>query len=120
QSPKNAPILIHGIAEVLHQPEFSQLEKVQMLLHFLEKDQDLLYSAIFQTVDINLIPQVRVKIGSENDLAPMQSCTLISANYYQENTPVGSVGIIGPTRMLYQNTIPLVETTASYLSQILS
>ena len=46
----------------------------------------------------------------------MQTCSLVSANYYQDNIPIGSVGIIGPTRMLYENAIALVETTADYLS----
>jgi heat-inducible transcriptional repressor len=50
----------------------------------------------------------------------MRPCTLISAFYKQGDTPVGSVGIIGPTRMLYENTIPLVESTANYLSEAIS
>ncbi|XTZ11232.1 MAG: heat-inducible transcriptional repressor HrcA, partial [cyanobacterium endosymbiont of Rhopalodia yunnanensis] len=50
----------------------------------------------------------------------MHPCTLISAIYKQRNIPVGSVGVIGPTRMVYENTIPLVESTADYLSEVLS
>ena len=65
-------------------------------------------------------PKVTIKIGSENHLEPMQTCTLVSANYYQDKIPVGSVGIIGPTRMLYDNTIALVENTADYLSDTFS
>ncbi|NJN91585.1 MAG: heat-inducible transcriptional repressor HrcA, partial [Leptolyngbyaceae cyanobacterium SL_5_14] len=35
-------------------------------------------------------------------------------------TPVGSVGMLGPTRMVYENAIALVEATADYLSEALS
>ena len=63
-----------------------------------------------------LIKKVSITIGEENKLEPMQSCTLVSANYYKNNTAVGSVGILGPKRMLYENAIALVENTANYLS----
>jgi heat-inducible transcriptional repressor len=34
------PMAIHGVSEVIRQPEFSQLEQVQMLLHLLEQEQE--------------------------------------------------------------------------------
>lgn len=114
------PIIVHGVAEVLRQPEFSQLEQVQTLLYLLEAEQEQLLPVIF-TLPNNLDSRrVKIKIGAENPLEPMRTCTLVSAHYYQEDVPVGSVGIIGPTRMLYENAIALVETTADYLSDTLS
>ncbi len=121
QSSASTPIMIHGIAEVLRQPEFYQLEQVQILLHLLEEERDKLRSDIFP---IRFKKQsesgVTIRIGAENTLEPMRTCTLIAANYHQDNIPVGSVGIIGPTRMIYKNAIALVESTADYLSDILS
>ena len=114
------PIVIHGVAEVLRQPEFSQLEQVQTLLYLLEEEQEQLWPVIFTIPDNLYSRRVTIKIGSENTLESMRTCTLVSANYYQEDVPVGSVGLIGPTRMLYENTIALVETTADYLSETLS
>jgi heat-inducible transcriptional repressor len=111
------PIVIHGVAEVLRQPEFTHLQQVQALLYLLEEGQEQLFPVIFplsNTPDSS--HKVTIKIGSENQLEPMRTCTLVSANYYQNETAVGSVGIIGPTRMLYENAIALVETTADYLS----
>jgi heat-inducible transcriptional repressor len=64
--------------------------------------------------------KVTIRIGSENPLESMQICTLISATYQQGNVPIGSVGMIGPTRMLYSNAIALVETVADYISETLS
>ncbi|MBE9167367.1 heat-inducible transcriptional repressor HrcA [Pleurocapsales cyanobacterium LEGE 06147] len=119
--PSAAPIMVRGVAEVLRQPEFSQLQQVQTLLHLLEEEQDQLWPLIFTVSHFEHCAQrVTIRIGSENPLEPMRTCTLIAANYYQDDIPVGSVGVIGPTRMLYENAIALVETTADYLSDALS
>lgn len=115
-----SPMMIRGISEVLRQPEFSQLDQVQMLLHLLEEQQEQLFPLVFQLANQDSQKRVQVKIGSENNLESMQSCTLICANYCQAQTPIGSVGVIGPKRMLYENAIALVQTTADYLSETLS
>ncbi|ANV90989.1 heat-inducible transcriptional repressor HrcA [Picosynechococcus sp. PCC 8807] len=109
------PILVRGISEVLRQPEFSQIEQLQTLLHLLEAKQEQLLPVVF-----NGLPGDRptlIHIGTENPLEPMKTCALISTYYYQEKTPVGSVAVLGPTRMFYENAIALVEATADYLSE---
>ncbi len=117
QQNNSTPIVMHGVAELLRQPEFSQLEQVQTLLYLLEEEKNQLLPVIFTfPEEKNTSKKASIKIGTENFLEAMQTCTLVSANYYQDNTPIGSVGIIGPTRMLYENAIALVETTADYLS----
>jgi heat-inducible transcriptional repressor len=120
--PSSLPqIIIHGISEAIRLPEFSQLEQVQMLLHLLETKQEQLFPLIFELPEPETLPKrVTIRIGSENPLESMRPCSLISAIYHQGNVPAGSVGIIGPTRMLYENTIPLVESAADYLSEALS
>lgn len=116
QSKNSSPMVMHGVAELLRQPEFSQLEQVQTLLSLLEEQQDQLSPIIFTFPELKSLKQVSIKIGTENSLEPMQACTLVSANYYQDDVPVGSVGILGPKRMLYENAIALVKNTADYLS----
>ena len=116
QVSNSSPIIIQGIADLLRQPEFSQLEQVQTLLSLLE-EQERLSPVIFTLPEsANFLKRVSVKIGMENSLEPMRTCTLVSANYYQDDLPVGSVGILGPKRMLYENAIALVENMADYLS----
>lgn len=116
QTSNSSPVVIHGIAEFLRQPEFSQLQQVQTLLSLLEK-QEQLSPVMFNLPELDdSLQQVSIKIGQENHLKPMQTCTLILANYYQDDVPVGSVGILGPKRMLYENAIALVKNTADYLS----
>ena len=112
------PILIQGFSKLVQQPEFSHIEQVKILLNLLEKEQDQLLSLVFNVSEYdNSWQKVKIRIGSENPLESMQSCSLISAYYYQGEYPAGSVGIIGPTRMAYEQAIALVESTADYLSK---
>jgi heat-inducible transcriptional repressor len=126
--PTSTPIMVRGVSEVLRQPEFAELQQVQALLHLLEEEQEQLWPLIFE------LPQqhsqasgskiegsrVTVRIGAENPLEPMRTCALISANYCQGKVPVGSIGVLGPTRMFYENAIALVEAAADYFSEALS
>lgn len=134
------PLVVHGVSKVIQQPEFSQLEQVQMLLSLLEQEQDKLFSLLFDPdnygdnlanlgQEMNLLtgetmpktrPVVTIRIGAENPLESMHPCTLVSAIYRQQEIPMGSVSILGPTRMVYQQTIPLVEQAAECLSEALS
>ena len=120
--PLNAPqVIVHGLSEMIRLPEFSELEQVQTLLHLIEEEQEQLLSLGLGLPEMMPISQpVTIKIGRENPLASMHPCSLVSATYCQGNMPAGSVGVIGPTRMLYQQAIPLVESTANYLSEVLS
>lgn len=121
--PYSTQIMVFGVAEALKQPEFAELDRLKTLLHFLEVEQERLSTVIFTPndclADNNSLPSSRVSvtIGSENPLEQMQTYALISANYHQGNTAMGSIGVLGPTRMFYENTIPLVEAAADYLSE---
>lgn len=117
----SAPLVVHGLSHLLQEPEFSQLEQIQNLLYLLEQDQKQLWPLIFELPDPDrLSKRVKIIIGAENPLEQMRPCAMISAVYRQGKVPVGSVGIIGPTRMFYENAIPLVESAAEYLSAALS
>jgi heat-inducible transcriptional repressor len=121
KTPIATRMTIGGVAQVLRQPEFAELHQVQPLLQCLESEPDRilpLLSVPAQTLATNR--RVTVRIGAENPLEPMRTCTLISANYHRDSVPVGSVGVLGPTRMLYENTIAIVAAAADYLSQTLS
>jgi heat-inducible transcriptional repressor len=117
----STPMMIRGISELLRQPEFSQLHQAQTLLHLLEEEQERLWPLIFEISEPETsAKKVSIRIGSENPLEQMRTCTLISSVYKQGDVPVGSIAVIGPTRMLYENAIALVESTAEYLSSALS
>ncbi len=121
-SPKNTQIMVRGVSEVLRQPEFSQIQQVQTIIQLLEEEQEQLWRLIFDETELEQLdkPQVTVRIGSENTLEPIRTCTLISSTYHRDSIPVGSVGVLGPTRLNYENAIALVSAASEYLSEAIS
>jgi heat-inducible transcriptional repressor len=115
-------ILINGVAELLRRhPEFSEVQQVQTIMQLLESETDQLWSLIFDSAELDATGRrVMVRIGAENPLEPIRTCALISATYQRGSVPVGSVGMLGPTRMVYENAIAIVEAAANYLSEALS
>ncbi len=118
-TPSATQIMIRGVAEVMRQPEFSQLQQVQTIIQLLEEEQDQLWRLIFDEPEADETgkPRVMVRIGSENPLEPIRTCTLISSTYRRGSIPVGSVGVLGPTRLDYESAIAVVAAAADYLSE---
>jgi len=113
-------MMISGLAEVLRQPEFSELQQVKTIIQLLEEEQDQILPLIFDRPTFSPSGRrVTIRIGAENPLEPIRTCTLISTTYSRGSVPVGSVGMLGPTRMVYENAIALVEAAADYLSDAL-
>jgi len=119
-SPEISQLLVSGVSEVLRQPEFNELQHLQSLLHLLEDEQDQLWSVVCELMEEETSRNIRLRIGSENPLEPMRSCSLVTAPYHQEGVAVGSVGVLGPTRMIYEQAIAAVGAASDYLSQVLS
>ena len=114
-------IMMSGVSELLRQPEFSQLQQVQALIHLLEEEPAQLIPLIVQVPEEETSKhRVKVWIGTENPLEPMKNCALVASSYYRGSTLAGSIGVLGPTRMMYENAIAVVEATAGYLSEALS
>ena len=63
---------------------------------------------------------VKIFIGGESDLVPLDECSIVTAPYEVDGHVVGTVGVIGPTRMAYERVIPIVDVTAKLVSFALS
>lgn len=63
---------------------------------------------------------VQIYIGHESGLESLGDCSVVTAPYEVNGEVVGSVGVIGPTRMAYERVIPIVDVTARLLSNALS
>lgn len=59
---------------------------------------------------------VKIFIGNESGLTPLDECSVVTAPYEVDGEVIGSVGVIGPTRMAYDRVIPIVDITARLLS----
>ncbi len=63
---------------------------------------------------------VQIFIGGDSGLVPLDECSVVTAPYEVDGQVVGTVGVIGPTRMAYERVIPIVDVTAKLLSAALS
>jgi heat-inducible transcriptional repressor len=63
---------------------------------------------------------VRIFIGGESQIVPMQELSVVSAPYEVDGQVVGTLGVIGPTRMPYDRMIQIVDITSRLVSNALS
>ncbi len=63
---------------------------------------------------------VNIFIGGESGHLPLDECSVVTAPYEVDGQVVGTLGVIGPTRMAYERVIPIVDITAKLLSNALS
>jgi heat-inducible transcriptional repressor len=78
-------------------------------------------TGLLQILDIsNRAQGVQIFIGGESGLMPLDECSVVTAPYEVDGRIVGTVGVIGPTRMAYERVIPIVDVTAKLLSSALA
>ena len=78
-------------------------------------------TGLMQLLDLsNRAQGVQIFIGDESGLSQLDGCSVVTAGYEVNGKVVGSVGVIGPTRMAYDRVIPIVDITARLLSNALS
>ncbi|MEJ6007729.1 heat-inducible transcriptional repressor HrcA [Paucibacter sp. AS339] len=63
---------------------------------------------------------VRIYIGGESQVVPFEELSIVSAPYEVNGQVVGTLGVIGPTRMAYDRMIQIVDITSRMISQALS
>ncbi len=63
---------------------------------------------------------VQIFIGGESGVTALDECSVVTAPYEVDGEVVGTLGVIGPTRMAYERVIPIVDVTARLLSSALS
>lgn len=63
---------------------------------------------------------MQIFIGNEAGVSPLDECSMVTAPYEVNGQIVGTLGVIGPTRMAYERVIPIVDVTAKLLSSALS
>ena len=97
---------------MLRQPEFAHSQQMLALMELVEERR--LVSIIFSPELEN--PGVQVVIGKENEAEAFHNYSLVISQYGLPGEAVGSIGIIGPTRMPYARTI----SNVSYVSSLLS
>jgi heat-inducible transcriptional repressor len=112
--PAEAPeVLVDGQSNLLSGK--ADLERAKLLLRTLE-EKDLLVRLLDRTISA---PGICVFIGAEANLADLTDVSVVAASYGPEGRPLGTIGVIGPSRMNYSRVIPLVDFTAEMIGETL-
>lgn len=78
-------------------------------------------TSLMQLLDVSSkATGVQIFIGGESQLIPVDEMSVVTAPYEVNGKIVGTLGVIGPTRMAYERVIPIVDITAKLLSNALS
>ncbi|MEG6585812.1 heat-inducible transcriptional repressor HrcA [Dendrosporobacter sp. 1207_IL3150] len=111
---KKERVYLGGTTQLLNQPEFRDVDKVKNILSMLEEEQ--LLCDILQAGDGD---GVVVKIGQENKYSGIKDCSMVQATYQVEGQVVGTIAVLGPTRMEYGKIMAVLEFMHSHLGEIL-
>lgn len=103
-----------GTHNIMAQPEFSDHQNLSNILNLLENKEMIIH--IFDQEGHT--EKLSITIGHENKDELIKHCTLITASYHLGNI-IGTLGVLGPTRMQYPKTIALVDYMANVLTTVL-
>ncbi|MBL8913427.1 MAG: heat-inducible transcription repressor HrcA [Archangium sp.] len=112
----NERMVIEGTGTFLESPEFAEdVRRMRALFKALDEKHKLL--ALLDRVQ--RAREMQIFIGAESEFGSQGDVTVIASPYGTQDQVLGTVGVIGPTRLDYQRVIPLVNFTAQVLSRVL-
>ena len=115
-------VYVDGTSNILTKRDFADLERLRELLRTIEEKSRLvqILTGCIER-DPSIKGNVQVIIGSENAATSMQNCTLITAPYRVGNSgTIGTLSVLGPTRIEYARMISIVSYVASILERMMS
>ena len=112
----NDDLLTSGETNLLEYAELSDINKLRDLFNVFNEKKELL-----KLLDgCTSAEGVEIFIGSESGYSVLSDCSLVGAPYQINGEIVGVLGVIGPTRIAYEQVIPVVDVTAKLLSSALN
>jgi heat-inducible transcriptional repressor len=108
-------MLVAGQTRLIGVQDLSNLDHLRELFEAFSRKREIL-----RVLERTLRAQgVRIFIGEETGMAPLDGVSLVTAPYGAGGRTLGVLGVIGPTRMAYERVIPVVQAAASVLSEAL-
>ena len=112
----NEGLVLSGEHNLLKIDTFSNMERIRRLFDLFEQK-----TSLMQLLDLSQQAEgVQIFIGSESEVIPLDECSVVTASYQVNGEIVGTLGVVGPTRMAYERIVPIVDITAKLLSNALS
>ncbi|SDW15713.1 heat-inducible transcription repressor HrcA [Marininema mesophilum] len=104
-------IFTSGTTNILTQPEFTDVTQVKALMDLFEQTDTV--TKLFATNNAG----VQVRIGEENSIATVNNCSIVTASFSIDGRSLGTVGVLGPTRMDYNKVVSLMQVLTTDLSE---
>jgi len=107
-------IYLEGTTNILNFPEFKEVQKAKDFLNILDEKKlvsDILISNLYSNNDII------IQIGNENIIEGIKECSLVTASYSVGDRVIGTIGIIGPTRMEYSKVVSSMNYIRNKINQ---
>lgn len=114
-TPESGAVELSGATNMLHYPEYSDVNKAKMFLAAVE-GRDTLYNLMKKASKL----EFSITIGNENENEELKDCSVVTATYHVGDDPMGTFGIIGPTRMHYAKVFSVLEYMRLSLSELLT
>ena len=114
--PGGEDVVLAGQSRLIGVQDLSDLDRLRELFEAFGRKREIL-QLLERTVKA---PGVRIFIGEETGLAPLEGMSLVTAPYASGGQVLGVLGVIGPTRMAYERVIPVVQATAEVLGAALN
>ena len=110
-------MIVSGESNLLQVDDLAHnMDSLRKLFTLFEQKTDLL-----RLLDLSSHAEgIQIFIGGESQVMPVEQMSIITAPYEVNGQIVGTLGVIGPTRMAYERVIPIVDITARLLSSALS
>jgi len=112
----SSEVYLEGATNIFNYPEFRDVIKAREFLNVLD-EKEVLCKLLNSSAEND---GVSIQIGTENQIEEIKDCSLITATYSVGDEIVGSIGIIGPTRMEYSRVISSMNYIRKKINQELS
>ena len=109
-------MLVAGQTRLLGLQDMADMERLRALFEAFAEKRELL-QLLERTAKA---PGMRVFIGEDTGLAPLEGMSLVAAPYGRDGRVLGVLGVIGPSRMAYERVIPVVDAAAALLGAALN
>ena len=108
-------MLLAGQTRLMGVQDLSDLDRLRELFEAFARKREIL-QLLERTISA---PGVRIFIGEETGMAPLEGMSLVTAPYVSGDRTLGVLGVIGPSRMAYDRVIPVVQAAADVLGAAL-
>lgn len=108
-------LYLYGTGNIFNFPEYRDLDKARSFLDLMDETE-----IIYDIVDGSRDTGVSVTIGSENKHPDMKDSSIVTATYYVGDRIIGTIGLIGPTRMEYSNVFSIIDYMGKALGHCLT